>query len=90
MNKPPSHADDQTPTAEGVPTAALRDRMEFLRFKTPQDLRKALGIFREVTSSEIYFTFREDFPPNTCVTNTATVRALQARGIPFEWLTENV
>jgi hypothetical protein len=62
--------------------------MEFVRFKTPEDRRKALGIFRDVTSSDIYFTFREDFPERTCITNTATVRALIQHGVDFEWLTE--
>ena len=75
---------------EVVPVLPPRDRLEFIRFRTPEDLRKALGIFREVQSADVYFTFREEFPPDTCVTNTATVRALQAHGLAFEWLTENI
>jgi hypothetical protein len=64
--------------------------MEFIRFKTREDSRKAMGIFLKDTSGNIYFSFRADFPENTCVTNTATVRALRAHGFAFEWLTENV
>jgi hypothetical protein len=87
MPKPPSRANEAPPPErEDVPS---RNRMEFIRFKTPQDARKALGIFREVSSSDIFFTFRKEFPADTCVTNTATVRALRQHGVAFEWLTEN-
>jgi hypothetical protein len=64
--------------------------MEIIHFRTKQDLRQAMGLFREVSSSDIFFTFRKDWPDGTCVTNTATVRALQALGLPFEWLTAHV
>ena len=88
MRKPASQPDIE-PKRAADPSLCPRDRLEIVRFQTQEDLRKALGIFREVTSSDVYFTFRKDFPANTCVTNTATVRALQAHGLPFEWLTEN-
>jgi hypothetical protein len=85
-----STTDVQQPPQEAVVVDPLRNRMEIIRFKTREDLRKAMGIFRDVTSSEISFTFRKDFPDNTCVTNTATVRVLLQHGLAFEWLTENV
>jgi hypothetical protein len=83
MRKPTS------PTADAS-LAPPRDRMELIRFRTKDDLRKAMSVFRHFTSPEITFTFRDDWPDDTCVTNTATVRALQALGCPFEWLTEHL
>jgi len=89
MRKPTNPTD--APSAPKAVAAALpRDRMEFIRFRTKEDLRKAMGIFRHVTSPDITFTFRKDWPDDTCVTNTATVRALQALGYSFEWLTEHL
>jgi hypothetical protein len=64
--------------------------MEVIRFKTDTDQTKAMGLFHEVTAGGITFSFRKEFPERTCVTNTATVRALQAYGVGFEWLTETV
>jgi hypothetical protein len=76
--------------SSSVPEARLRDRLEIVRFGTAADLQKALGLFRDVSSSDIHFTFRKDFPADIAVTNTATVRALRAHGLAFEWLTENI
>lgn len=64
--------------------------MEIIRFPTKEHLREAMGVFWEVASPDIYFTFRKEWPEGTCVTNTATVRALQSLGFSFEWLTEKV
>jgi hypothetical protein len=85
-----SVTEHQLAPSEASPALPLRDHVEFVRFKTREDMRKAMGIFLKATSGDICFTFREDFPENTCVTNTATVRALRAHGFDFEWLTENV
>jgi hypothetical protein len=92
MAKSTNQAGEVQPTPNGCESvpALLRDRMEFIRFKTEEDRRKAMGIFRKDTAGEILFTFRKDWPADTCITNTATVRALRQYGFAFEWLTENV
>jgi hypothetical protein len=64
--------------------------MEIIRFETRENLVKAMGVFRHVSSSDIHFTFRGDWPDEMCVTNTATVRALQGLGVEFKWLTEHL
>jgi hypothetical protein len=67
-----------------------RNRMEVIRFDTRENLVKAMGVFRHVASPDIHFTFRGDWPGEMCVTNTATVRALQGLGVEFTWLTEHL
>jgi hypothetical protein len=92
MKKKPTQSHDAQPPAsppDSRARALQRNRMEFVRFPTKQDRLDALGIFWDVTSSEIHFTFRKDWPENTCITNTATVRELVKHGVNFEWLTEN-
>jgi hypothetical protein len=85
----PRNGEVPTAAPAAAPPAPQRNRLEFIRFRTREDRRKALGIFGQDAPSDVYFTFSADFPENTCVTNTSTVRALRERGIPFEWLTEN-
>jgi hypothetical protein len=89
MRKKPNRTADvqRAPLAERV--TPQRNRLEIIRFPTEEDDCKAMGIFHKVNSPEIFFTFRETLPPRTCVTNTATVRALREHGFVFERLTEN-
>jgi hypothetical protein len=89
MPKKRKHTADVQPTPPAERATPQRNRLEIIRFPTEEDATKAMGIFWNVTSPEIRFTFRETLPPRTCVTNTATVRALQEHGYVFEWLTEN-
>jgi hypothetical protein len=63
--------------------------MEIIRFETKENLVKAMGVFRN-GPSDVYFTFRGDWPDEMCITNTSTVRALQALGVEFTWLTEHL
>src|SRR5947209_2077015 len=90
MKKPTTTDTFSPPPQPGVTHVLPRNRMEVIRFETRENLVKAMGVFRQVASSDIHFTFRGDWPEDMCVTNTATVRALQALGVKFNWLTEHL
>jgi hypothetical protein len=63
--------------------------MEFIRFPSKESSRKAMRVFL-TGPDDVYMTFREEWPEGTCLTNTSTVRALQALGVDFEWLTKDL
>ncbi len=91
MRKPTTPTDTFSPPEQPAVTPILtRNRMEIIQFETRENLVKAMGVFRQVASSDIHFTFRGDWPDEMCITNTATVRALQALGVKFNWLTEHL
>lgn len=65
--------------------------MEFVHFPTDEDMKAAFRVMMyKTTSPEIYFTFRDRFPHDTCVTTTAAVRALLKHGVRFDWLTKEM
>jgi hypothetical protein len=60
------------------------NRLEVIRFASREDCRRAIGVLLECgmlnfSSSAV----------NQWAVRTDVVRVLQARGVPFEWLTEN-
>jgi hypothetical protein len=88
MQKGTTTTDTFSPPAQpDVAPVLPRNRMEIIRFETRENLVKAMGVFRQVASSDIHFTFRGDWSDEMCITNTATVRALQALGVKFNWRT---
>lgn len=77
---------NDAPAPEAVPTGPPleKNRLEIIRFASPEQCRQAIGVL--IDDGMLNFTsYRED----EWLVYTPVARRLRARGVPFEWLTEN-
>jgi len=75
----------QAATALPANGAPERNRLEIIRFATADAQRHAIRVLLECGNLNLSSTKLDEWAVRTDV-----VRALQAGGVAFEWLTENV
>jgi hypothetical protein len=70
---------------EPVPIDPRRNRLEIVRFSSPEARRRAIRVLVERGRYELSAT-----DPNVWSVGTDAVRALLEENVPFEWLTRNL
>jgi hypothetical protein len=81
--KPMPHHSDAAPASPEHDTAAGRDRLEIIRFRSADARRQAIAALLD--SGMLNFTSYSD---EEWLVRTPVARKLRHLGVPFEWLTE--